>query len=492
MDRSGILIAIEGTDESKTNTQCQKLHDQLVKDGFEVVSLPFPRLEHEASYFIRQQQDGELSQENPYTNALLHALDRYQASHQIQEAILAGKIVLVRHYTGATMAEQGVRFQHPEERRGFFIWLDNLEFQMLGVVRPNRTLVLQTTATHDGVSEVYDDLCQLFPKDFTRIDGVRGEQAISAASLAKLLRETVQPLLPAHESEESDIGTPSYFVPKTLDDETRKLYTETMEHLIAQYQQLRKSVSDKAAVRQVLPVACLGQDGHVPGVSFEAEDSRDLRTIADTHLPPELAPPAELAQLVDFAPRNELDLTTDILYHQTSMPLRAIRAETMTWPYERKLQVLQAYLSQSDGQAPALDSVQYNWDLLSSLDTYAVYEALGLGTGRDQQPLTPRYGYSVPDSIEDPETVELFQACFDTSLALYSQLQAAGYAHEAQYATLLGHKLRWKITYSLPEIRQLEKLVSGMQHEDSTTLFSSIREKLAEVHPILGDWLGRH
>jgi hypothetical protein len=102
------------------------------------------------------------------------------------------------------------------------------------------------------------------------------------------------------------------------------------------------------------------------------------------------------------------------------------------------------------------------------------------------QQLTPRYGYEVPKLVEDAGLTDQFELCFDLSLRLHSLLQGAGYPLEAQYATLLGHKLRWKITHNA---RQAFRLYAGHMHAqpDCRALILAMQEKLREVHPLIGE-----
>jgi len=81
---------------------------------------------------------------------------------------------------------------------------------------------------------------------------------------------------------------------------------------------------------------------------------------------------------------------------------------------------------------------------------------------------------------------EQFEACFDTAAELYSEMQAAGYGLEAQYATLLGHRMRWKITYNAREAMHLHELRTSPQgHPGYRKLVKQMHDKLAEVHPLL-------
>lgn len=227
IEQRGVFIVIEGTDGSGKTTQFKLLEHHLKQQGYEVLSIHFPRYDNESSFFVRQYLEGKYGSANdigPYTGSLFYALDRYQASSDIREALSEGKIVLCDRYVGSNMAHQGTKFEHAEERRGYFIWLDNLEFEMLGIPRPDLNFVL--TVPHKVVRqrleskeqssshikkdihevddkhiqksyEVYLDLTQLFPKDFQRIDGARDSHVLDIETIHKMIWEKVEPMLPA-------------------------------------------------------------------------------------------------------------------------------------------------------------------------------------------------------------------------------------------------------------------------------------------------------
>ena len=74
------------------------------------------------------------------------------------------------------------------------------------------------------------------------------------------------------------------------------------------------------------------------------------------------------------------------------------------------------------------------------------------------------------------------------SLELYSYLQSSGYALEAQYATLLGHRMRWKITYNAREAFHFHELRTSPQgHPGYRKLVQQMHDKLAEVHPMMAE-----
>jgi len=142
---NGLFMVIEGTDGSGKTTQYDLLRKKLSGAGHEVVEIHFPRYEEPSSYFVREYLSGSYGtadEVGPYTGSLFYALDRFQAAKIIREALAEGKTVLCDRYVGSNMAHQGTKFDHAEERRGYFLWLDNLEFSILGIPRPDLSFVL--------------------------------------------------------------------------------------------------------------------------------------------------------------------------------------------------------------------------------------------------------------------------------------------------------------------------------------------------------------
>jgi dTMP kinase len=145
----GTFLVIEGTDGSGKGTQFAKLVERLKNEGYDVAEFDFPQYEVASSFFIREYLNGRYGpSENvgPYTASLFFALDRYHASSMIRKALADGKVVIANRYTGSNMAWHGAKFAHTEERRGYFIWVDNLEFEMLKIPRANKSFVLRVSA----------------------------------------------------------------------------------------------------------------------------------------------------------------------------------------------------------------------------------------------------------------------------------------------------------------------------------------------------------
>lgn len=231
----GIFIVIEGTDGSGKGTQFDLLKERLHKAGYEIATFDFPQYDQPSSFFVKEYLNGNYGSSKevgPYTGSIFYALDRYQAAPKIREAINQGKVVLANRFTGSNMAHQGTKFATKDERNGYFSWLEAIEFKMLGIPRPDLSIVLRVDAEiaqklvdnkqsrsytdkkrdlHEAdlmhlkrAVEVYDDLCELFPNDFKQIDCVRSGQIMSIETISGLIWQTILPELPNKTNSKSE------------------------------------------------------------------------------------------------------------------------------------------------------------------------------------------------------------------------------------------------------------------------------------------------
>ncbi len=731
--KEGVFIAIEGIDGAGKGTQFELLNKRLGLAGYDVLLLDFPRYNEPSSYFVKQYLNGvygSLEDVGPYTASLFYALDRYEAANQIRDALAQGKVVVTNRFTGSSMAHQGTKFRNADERRGFFIWLDNLEFEMLHIPRPDLNLVLRVSAEiaqtlvdkkeqreytdrkrdiHEddidhlrAAAEVYDDMCQLFPRDYLRVDTVRGGKMLPPETISNLVWEKVFPFLPkpsrsrksarastpaaasivdeqtyekTNEGEQtvtdvtrdlsdivSDTGSPVYtflnasdsdaiaaafvrmsqsgddlrlllldefapgggaakrsvmrnaatqeltgrhlvieqasflltrelehsrmlasiepthrfeekdtagnykfFVPENLSEVIEASYCQLLNKIFDNYATMLKQLTqylqetsaasqndrDEAwqasvhrraqeALRAVVPMAAVSTVGlfasaqtftrligslgdsdlteaaetgkrisvqlnkvtpemfepHKSRSSNQSKRSREgnnaIRELARQFLPGNHAADTDRkVDLVDIWPRNELYIIPDMLYEHGTLPLRTLQSMTEAWSYDQKAEVFHAYLDNRSNQnrlpGRALEKIHYAWDILCDYDSFRTLQHYHQVEDLENQELTPRYGYDVPDIIDTAGLTETFENCFDISLKLYSTLQQAGFQTEAQYAVLLGHKLRWKVTFNA---REAFTMLGGQDTTFMTTnllkLIEQMREKIAESHPLTG------
>ncbi|MGI9027860.1 MAG: FAD-dependent thymidylate synthase [Candidatus Saccharimonadales bacterium] len=723
----GIFLVIEGTDGSGKGTQFKLLIERLQKEGYDIATFDFPQYDQPSSYFVKEYLNGNYGtadEVGPYTGSLFYALDRYQAAPAIKQAIKTGKVVIANRFTGSNMAHQGTKFTNDEERKGYFLWLDAMEFRMLGIPRPDISLVLRVPAEtaqklvdkkrdlHEADLEhlqksvqVYDNLCQLFPKDFKQLDCVRNKELLSVEKIHNLMWETIHPMLPAknnkktsatkveasskylkagkHGTEITSAGTQKlkdivtntegnvyaftenmspqtvaaamarlsrrgddmritlldefidaagkdeallqrvitaygddsvqqlvgqhvvvegasnlltkklewgrlasyleqstryiyfdqkdkdgnykYYVPSHFDPKTKKSYIEIMDTIFQQYSKMVHDLTDYIqthstvpkkdqdaawrsatraqacdAVRPVLPVATKSTVGifgsgqaveslimHLQSdilpeaqqtgdklleevrkvapvfyeradkperggafVAYRATTAQNVKALANSELTGSYSAEVEPVNLTSVWPRNELDLVPDMLYEHSGLPLQQIESEVNKWPYDKKQNVFNTYmgerLNRRHRPGRALEKAHYSWDIVCDYGIFRDLQRHRMVDDLEWQLLTPRYGYEIPKLVDEALLSDDFEACFDVSLKLYSILQSAGYEDEPQYATLLGHRMRWKVTYNAREAFQLLELRSSPQgHPGYRKLAQLMHEKIAEAHPLL-------
>lgn len=739
---TGRLIVLEGTDGSGKGTQFAKLTERLKLEGYDIETFDFPQYQSGSSYFIRQYLNGNYGSADavgPFAASMFFALDRYEAAPKIKSALENGKVVICNRYTGSNMGHQGAKFENIQERQGFYLWLDNLEYEVFGIPRPSVNIILKVPAAvaqslvdkkaprdytdkkrdiHEAdlrhlekAVSVYDELAQLFPKDFTLLDCTQDGALLDIATISQKVWELILPFLPDKSKKEESMSSPEqlpqppylnkssagifeitqsgrqfleevvtdtegdvyafrdsklgaatiaaamarlsrrsddmritildefagkegkdeqlldrvitaygddsvqqlvgqhlvvegasnlltkqlewgrlasyleqstryiyfdqpdkegkykYFRPQNLDHKTSEKYATSMDSIFGIYSslvhemteyfssistepqqkrdaawrsairaqacdavrpllpvatkstvgifasgqaleglimRLRASDSDEARMtgekilnetRKVIPTFLRRADNPAKGGAMSmylAETSQRVEELGKRYLPEHYSGEAKDVRLLSVNPSNELDLVPFMLYDKSNLPFEEIRAAVDTWPIERKIEVFQAYmgtrLNRRQKPGRALEHAMYTWDLMCDYGIFRDLQRHRMVNDLRWQSLTPRYGFDIPESIEEAGLADQFERCFAIATQLFSDLQAAGYDYEAQYATLLGHKMRWTVSYNAREAFHLHELRTTPQgHPGYRKLIRAMHEIVSEHHPLLAE-----
>ena len=165
----GKLIVFEGTDGSGKSTQFELLAKRL-----EAEQIGFQRLE--SSALIRMYLGGAFGDDpeavNAYAASTFYAVDRYASYQRVwKDYYQGGGLVVSDRYTTSNAVHQGSKV--PEgERAEFFRWLYDLEYDRMGLPRPDLVVLLdmpvelseqlmrkreQSTGTHADIHERDED-----------------------------------------------------------------------------------------------------------------------------------------------------------------------------------------------------------------------------------------------------------------------------------------------------------------------------------------------
>lgn len=228
-------------------------------------------------------------------------------------------------------------------------------------------------------------------------------------------------------------------------------------------------------------------------IAYRANTTEQVKALAKKYLPDNYsATNAEAVTLIDFWPKNEMLLLPDMLYEHSNLSLEQLQAEVSAWPYAQKTAVFNAYmgerLNRRHRPGRALEKAHYSWDIVCDYGIFRDLQRHRMVDDMNWQLLSPRYGFDMPKLVEEAGLTDQFEDCFDISIKLYSEMQESGYPLEAQYATLLGHKMRWKVTYNAREAFHLHELRTSPQgHPGYRKLVLQMHEKLSAVHPMLAE-----
>jgi dTMP kinase len=146
---TGVFIVIDGTDGSGKATQTARLAERLAAVGRDVVVADFPRYGEPSAYFAERYlrgEYGELDEVDAYRASVFYALDRFDASFAIRDALARGSVVVSNRWVSANKGHQMAKIADPDERARFLAWVNELEYGVLGVPKPDRTLLLHVPA----------------------------------------------------------------------------------------------------------------------------------------------------------------------------------------------------------------------------------------------------------------------------------------------------------------------------------------------------------
>lgn len=142
---SGKFIVIDGIDGSGKTTQIELLANYFSEKDLPYQTINFPRYEHNLyGKLIRRYLKGEFgsrSSVNPYLVALAYAGDRTLVKPQIKEWLNQRKVVIANRYVSSSKAHLGANISS-EQREEFMRWVDELEYQINGIPKPNLTILL--------------------------------------------------------------------------------------------------------------------------------------------------------------------------------------------------------------------------------------------------------------------------------------------------------------------------------------------------------------
>lgn len=228
----GLLIAVEGVDASGKQTQTELLYKFLTEKGIKVRRLSFPMYECDSSAGVRMYLNGELSESadgiSAYAASSLFASDRFLSfKSDWAKDYENDTLILCDRYVGSNMIHQACKLDE-SERDAFLDWLDDFEFGIYALPKPDVTIFLDmppekgrelmasrrnkidNSETHDiherdrdFLEKSYNCACSVAEKfGWTRISCVNGDKIRSVEEISEEIKGKVERILKGNKQEE--------------------------------------------------------------------------------------------------------------------------------------------------------------------------------------------------------------------------------------------------------------------------------------------------
>jgi dTMP kinase len=141
------IIAIDGVDGVGKETQTRLLYDYLNGRYEKVKRLSFPFYDNDSSHLVKMYLNGEISKEaediGGYPASLFYASDRFISfKNTWKKYVDEGYIIIMDRYVSSNMIHQSSKFETLNEKEKFLDWEYDLEYNKLGLPKPDITIFL--------------------------------------------------------------------------------------------------------------------------------------------------------------------------------------------------------------------------------------------------------------------------------------------------------------------------------------------------------------
>lgn len=245
-------------------------------------------------------------------------------------------------------------------------------------------------------------------------------------------------------------------------------------------------------LRKLIPVLLAKADNPDRGGATSAYKATTRKaTLALT--PQEKLQPQKMptkARLIDYYPKKELELVAHMLYQGSNLSLSQLSSMLKNWSETQLINAFKTYVGERYNRRHrpdrAIEVAQYIWDIVCDYGIFRDLQRHRLVDALEWQNLHPFFGYEIPALLKEAGFNGEAERLFDESQRTYEMLIKRGYLDEAQYATLLGHKMRWKVAFNAREaFHLLELRTQPSGHPGYIKLCQQMYETIRTVHPRL-------
>ncbi len=206
--------------------------------------------------------------------------------------------------------------------------------------------------------------------------------------------------------------------------------------------------------------------------------------------------PTDAVKLISYWPSDELSLIPEILFeHSESLSLGEIVKQVENFDMSQKVGVFNAYigerLNRRHRPGRAFEKAHFEWEVVGDYGTFRDLQRHRIVDAWEWQRLSPQFGYEVSELVIEAGFERDFRKCFEISEGLYKFLMSVSTDEtqdvQAQYAVLLGHKMRYRFIINLRQAFHMLELRTGPDgHPGYRKICNQMFELLKDVYPFSG------
>jgi thymidylate synthase ThyX len=194
--------------------------------------------------------------------------------------------------------------------------------------------------------------------------------------------------------------------------------------------------------------------------------------------------------LIDYSPKNEMDVINDLLWSASAASYADVSKLRESLTDEQAGEILGAAIGERFNRrhrpGRSFEFAHFKWEIVCDYGIFRDLQRHRPVDGLEWQELTPYLGYEIPKLVRDAELVKEFEEVFSISSGLHHTLKREGYNLEPQYATLLGHQMRWRVMMNVREAFHFHEIRTGPDgHPGYRKIVQMMHDRFGEVYPQL-------
>lgn len=141
-----MFIVIDWIDWSGKGTQVARVKQELENMGKKVKLLDYPRYGEKSAFAVEKYLNWDYGKQVwAKASSIFYAIDRFDSSFDIRKDMSEYDYIISNRYVSASMIHQAWKIQDSKARDEFINWLDDLEYNIFGIPRPDKVIFLNVS-----------------------------------------------------------------------------------------------------------------------------------------------------------------------------------------------------------------------------------------------------------------------------------------------------------------------------------------------------------